>query len=229
MALTRAWTQWQWEEAEKEFIITIRLDPNHAVARAYYSLFLNTMHRSEEAEEQIEKAMELEPFSSIVRSLYAMYLRNTHQPEEAVKILNKTLAEDPEYGMALGVLWTIYNNEKMYTEAVDVAKRVYTARGEERMVEILTEDYIDGDYKHVMEKLAEAYITKKDTAYVTPWQIATLYTRASNKDKALDWLEKAYEEHDNNMYSISADPIFDEISNDPRFLKILKDMKFPMP
>ena len=42
-------------------------------------------------------------------------------------------------------------------------------------------------------------------------------------------IKKAYEEHDNNMYSISADPISDEISSDPRFLKILKDMKLPMP
>ena len=61
------------------------------------------------------------------------------------------------------------------------------------------------------------------------WQIATLYTRASNTDKALEWLENAYKEHDNNMYSISADPIFDEISSDPRFLKLLKDMNLPLP
>lgn len=228
MALTKGWTRWQWEEAEEEFIITITLDPNHAEARAYYSLFLNTMHRSDEAREQIVKAMELEPYSSIVRSLYGMHLSYTYQFDEAFKLLHETLAEDPEYGTALGVLWTIYHNKKIYDEAVDAAKRVYTARGEEKMVEILTKEYIDGDYKHAMEKLAEAYIIKKDTAYVTPWQIATLYTRAANKDKALEWLEKAYKEHDNNMYSISADPIFDEISDDPRFIELLKDMKLPL-
>jgi class 3 adenylate cyclase/TolB-like protein len=227
MALTNCWTYWQWEDAEEEFIVTINLDPNHADARAYYSLFLSTMLRPEEAKEQIERAMELEPFSSIVRSLYAMYLRNSNQPDEAIKILKKTLEEDPEYDTALGVLWTLYNNKKMYNEAVDIAKRVYTARGENRMVEILTNDYVDGNYRHVMEKLAEAYITKKDTSYVTPWQITTLYTRASNSDKALEWLEKAYEEHDNNMYSISADPIFNEIRDQPRFQKILKEMGLP--
>jgi adenylate cyclase len=227
LALTKCWINWQWEESEEEFKIAIKLDPNHAEARAYYSLFLNTMHRSEEAKQQIERAMELEPYSSIIRSLYGMYLRNTHQPDEAVKLLNKTLAEDPEYGTALGVLWTIYNNKEMFHEAVEVAKRVYTARREERMVEILTEEYIEGDYKSVMEKLAEAYIVKKDTAYVTPWQIATLYTRASNEEKALEWLEKAYEEHDDNMYSISADPIFDEIREHPRYQKLLNKMGLP--
>jgi adenylate cyclase len=218
-----------WEEAEKEFILAIQLDSNHAEARAYYSLFLNTMQRNDEAKQQIDKAMELEPFSSIVRSLYGMYLRNTYQSDEALIILNKTLVEDPDYGTALGVLWTVYHNKKMYDEAVEVAKKLYSSRREPRMVEILTKEYNNSGYKHAMERLAEAYMVKKDTAYVTPWQIATLYTRASNTDKALEWLVKAYEEHDNNMYSISADPIFDEISDDPRFVKILKDMKLPVP
>ena len=227
MATSNCWSKWNWEESDKEFRIAIDLDPNHVEARAYYSLFLNTMHRSKEAKEQIEKAMELEPYSSIVRSLYAMYLRNTHQPDEALEILNMTLAEDPDYGTALGVLWTVYHNKKMYNEAIDVAKRVYTARGEERMVEILTNEYNNENYKYVMEKLAKAYIVKKDTAYVTPWQIATLYTRASNDDMALEWLEMAYEEHDNNMYSISADPIFDEIRNQPRYQMLLTKMGLP--
>jgi adenylate cyclase len=229
MACANCWGKWRWEEAEKEFTIAIKLDSSNAEARAYYSHFLNIMQRRDEAEQQIDRAMELQPYSSLVQTLYGMYLNHTRQFDDAIVVLKNTLAEDPNYGMALAALWTNYHNKKMYQEAVETAKKVYSAKGEQRMLEILTKEYLEGGYKNAMERMAEAYIIKKDTSYVTPWQIATLYTRAANKDKALEWLERAYEEHDPNMPYISADPIFDEISADLRFLKILEDMNLPKP
>ncbi|RKZ03359.1 hypothetical protein DRQ25_17845 [Candidatus Fermentibacteria bacterium] len=226
-ALSNTWLFWQWEMAEKEFQRTIEIDPNHAKARAYYAHYLNIMQRSNEALPQIEMALELEPYSSAVQSLYGMYLNHTRQYDIAIEVLKKTLAEDPNYGMALSTLWTVYHNSKMYDEAVDIAKIVYAEKGDNKMVDILINEYVEGGYHKAMARMAEAYILKKDTTYVTPWQIATLYTRASNKEKALDWLEEAFIEHDPNMPYMSADPIFDEISDDPRFQKILKDMKLP--
>jgi TolB-like protein/Flp pilus assembly protein TadD len=229
LACANCWGKWQWKEAEKEFIQAIDLDSNHSEARAYYAHYLNSMQRSEEAKQQIDKAMELEPYSTLIQTLYGMHLNHTGQFDEAIIVLKKTLAEDPNYGMALAALWTNYHNKEMYQEAVEVAKLVYSTKGENKMVDILTKEYIDGGYKHAMERMAEAYIIQKDTAYVTPWQIATLYTRASSKAEALEWLERAYEEHDPNMPYLSADPIFDEISGDPRFIKILSDMNLPIP
>jgi len=45
-----------------------------------------------------------------------------------------------------------------------------------------------------------------------------------NKE-AIDWLEKAYQARDQNMPYISADPIFDDLRNEPRFQDILRRMK----
>ena len=57
--------------------------------------------------------------------------------------------------------------------------------------------------------------------YVSPWPIATLYTRAGMPDEALGWLEKALEAHDPNMPYLSIDPIFDYMREDPRFQILL--------
>ena len=62
-------------------------------------------------------------------------------------------------------------------------------------------------------------IERSKTRYVTPWQIATLYTRAGMIDEAIKWLEKAYAAHDNNMPYLNIDPIFDNLRDDSR-LKI---------
>jgi hypothetical protein len=47
------------------------------------------------------------------------------------------------------------------------------------------------------------------------------------KDKAFDWLEKAYEEHDSGLVSIAVEPMFDPVRRDPRFRDILRRMKLP--
>ncbi len=227
LAIFNTWCFWKWEDAEKEFIRTLDMEPNHAEARAYYAHYLNIMQRSNEAIPQIDKALKLQPYNALLQSIYGMHLNHTRQYDKAVVVLRNTLEEDPDNVTALSTLWTIYHNKGMYEEALDVAKILYAIKGENRTVEILTIGYEEGGYKLAMERVAEAFILKKDTTYVTPWQIATLYTRAEIKDKALVWLERAYEEHDVNMPYISADPIFDDLRNYPRFQDLLKKMNLP--
>ena len=76
-----------------------------------------------------------------------------------------------------------------------------------------------------MEGVANAYLKKMDTTFVPPWQIATLYTRAGNYEKAIYWLEEAYKAHDANMPAISCDPIFDQIESHPGFQDLLAKMQ----
>jgi len=72
-------------------------------------------------------------------------------------------------------------------------------------------------------------IERSKTSFVTPWQVATLYTRAGMKEQALDWFEKAYNSHDPNMSYLNIDPIFDELRSHPRFQDILKRMGLVSP
>jgi len=75
-----------------------------------------------------------------------------------------------------------------------------------------------------LQNLAEMFIERSKRSYVTPWQVATLYTRAGMKEEALDWFEKAYDAHDPNMPYLSVDPVFDDLRAHPRFQAILKRM-----
>ena len=226
LATSEAWLFWKWEEAEREFKRAIELDPDHAKARAYYAHFLNILHRDDEANPQIEKAILLQPDNSTIRSLYGMHLNHHRKYDLAIAVLEETLEDDPDYGMALSTLWTAYHNKKMYDKAIEVAKVLDLEKGELAVVDILINEYIDNGYNRAMEEIAEAYIIKMDTSYVTPWQIATLYVRAGNQDNALFWLQKGYKEQDPNMPYINVDPIFDVIRDTEEFQALLKEMRF---
>ena len=68
----------------------------------------------------------------------------------------------------------------------------------------------------------ESKIEQSKTEYVSPWPIATLYTRAGMDDEALEWFEKALIAHDPNMPYLNIDPIFDHLRDNPRFQNLIK-------
>lgn len=224
-AIYNTWVFWDWENAESEFLKTIEMAPQHAEAHAYYAHFLNTVNRNKEANAYSEKAVALQPANLTIRTLYGMHLNHSYKFKEATQVLQEVLKENPNYGMGLSSLWTVYHNSGQIEEAAETAKLRYAALGENEVVDILINNYVDHGYHAAMEKIAEALMVKKDTSHVTPWQIATLFVRAGNKEKSLYWLEEAYKVQDPNMPYISTDPIFDNIRQEERFQRLLTQMK----
>jgi tetratricopeptide (TPR) repeat protein len=228
LAITSTWFFWDWEKARKEFKEAILLSPKDAETRAYYAHYLNIMHRFAEGEEQAQEALKLQPKNSTIRTLYAMHLNHSGAFEKAIKVLEETLETDPAYGMALSTLWTVYHNSGQFDKAAETAKHLYALKGENTVVDILINNYVDHGYQAAMSEIARAFIVKSDTSYVTPWQIATLFVRADNRDEALDWLEKAYRAEDPNMPYINCDPIFDNLKETKRFQALLQNMALPL-
>jgi len=221
------WWEWNWELAEREFRKTIELNPSFAEARIYYAHLLNVQGRPEEAEIQANKAMEIEPFNSFIQITYAMHLNLVRKYEESIKVLNNNLAIEPNNNFALSTLRSSYHNLQMYDEALETWEKSFAAKGDQVAIEALKRGSQEGGYRMALQRIAELLIERSDTSFITPWQIATLYTRAGNNLEALDWLEKAYQDRDSNMPYISVDPIFDGLRDNPRFFELLRKMKLP--
>jgi hypothetical protein len=49
--------------------------------------------------------------------------------------------------------------------------------------------------------------------------------RTGDQEKALEWLEKAHQEHDSGLVSLAVEPMFDPIRPNARFQEILRQMK----
>jgi tetratricopeptide (TPR) repeat protein len=113
----------------------------------------------------------------------------------------------------------------MHKEALEVWKASCAARGDREAEEALARGFAEDGYRGALRRVAETLVARSRTTYVTSWQIGTLYTRAGQKDEALEWLEKAYEAHDQNMPYIAVDPIFDILRDDPRFQDLLRRMR----
>jgi serine/threonine protein kinase/tetratricopeptide (TPR) repeat protein len=225
LAGINTWTDWDWLGADREFRRAIELNPNYPDARIYYSHLLNYLGRPKEAALQADRALEIDPLNTLFQGIYAMYLMQARRYDDAIAMLRRILDTSPNDAIALSTLRSAYHMKRMYKEALEIWKASYAAKGDREAEDALERGYAEGGYQGALRSVAEMLVARSRTKFVTPWQIATLYTRAGMNTEAIDWLEKAYQAHDQNMPYLSVDPIFDDLRNDPRFQDILRRMK----
>jgi adenylate cyclase len=58
--------------------------------------------------------------------------------------------------------------------------------------------------------------------YISPGVRVRLLLKLGEKVKALDWLEKCYEEQDGACWWLKCDPLYDSVRNELRFQALLK-------
>ena len=68
---------------------------------------------------------------------------------------------------------------------------------------------------------------KQKREFVRPYLIAEIYIGLGEKEQALDWLEKAYEERDDWVVWFKCDPIPDGLRSEPRFQELMRRIGFP--
>ncbi len=228
LAGINTWTDWDWPGAEREFRRALELNPNDSETHSSYAHFLNIMKRPKEGIEHAERALELDPLNTLTRDFYGMALVHARRYREAISVLLDILKTSPDDAIALATLRSVYHMTAQYEEALKIWKASFEAKGDQQAVAALSRGYAEGGYRLALQRVAETFIARSQTSFVTPWQIATLFTRAGKNAEALDWLERALEAHDPNVPYIGADPIFDILRTEPRFQDFLRRMKLPL-
>jgi tetratricopeptide (TPR) repeat protein len=59
------------------------------------------------------------------------------------------------------------------------------------------------------------------------YYVALSYAHRDDRDRTLEWLQRAYEQGDPALFEMFGDPLFDSIADDPRFKAFLRKMKLP--
>ena len=58
--------------------------------------------------------------------------------------------------------------------------------------------------------------------YIPPYNFALIYAGLGDKDQAFAWLDKAYEEHSQQLSLLKSNPLFDSLRSDPRYTELLR-------
>jgi hypothetical protein len=78
------------------------------------------------------------------------------------------------------------------------------------------------------EKILQEWQRQSETSYASPYMTATVYAGLGEKNKAFEYLEKAYQEKSSDLpYFLKADLRIDNLRSDPRFQDLMRRMNFP--
>jgi len=215
-------TGWEWDEAAKEYRRAIELMPNSAEAHFFLSDLLLSRQRVDEWKKHIARTLELDPLNFFFQCFYGWHLLYLSRYDDAIVELHKALKTEPNLPPAHLRLWGAFWGKGMYEEAVAEAKTFFEALEDMEVVQALQRGYIDTGYSGAMRVAAETLSERSDLTYVQPTQIARLYAHAGDKDHAVEWLEKAYEEGLPAMIHLGVDPDWSSLRSEPRFQDLMR-------
>jgi DNA-binding winged helix-turn-helix (wHTH) protein/TolB-like protein/Flp pilus assembly protein TadD len=207
---------WAWSEAEKRFQRSIELNPNYAMAHNWYSQYLSFMGRPDQAIREARRAQEIDPLSLFNNTGFVLYLGR--QYDQAIAAAQKTLELDPNFAVAHMIIGMSCIEMKMYAQGIYELQK---AKDNPDSRALLGYAYAMAGRKSEARKILDELQQISKQKYVASAPIATIYIGLGNKDQALKWLEKAYDERLWEMGMLKVNPVFDPLRSDPRFMRLL--------
>lgn len=217
---------WEWQEAEREYQLALRLDPGNANTQRWYAKYFWLTGDTRRALQHMRAAETSDPLSDVTRANFGRALTYVGALRQAENQLLASTRTSPRFRLNYDYLTETHLAMKLYAQ---VLEDVQTA---ESVTERSPDDFL------LMESgVAEAGLGRKDLArkvlltlqqqapehYVSGVLTARLYWALGDKDRCFAELERAVREHDDNFVML-AGPDWTTVRTDTRFAAIRKQM-----
>lgn len=221
--------------AEREFRRAIALNPNYPTARQWYAEHLAFTGRLEASIDEISKALELDPFSLVINRMKGNILGFSNRHDEAIDQLNKTIELYPESSIVRLNLGDAFAAKGMRSEAVRQYLKAFELNGmnPEEIKRFETAYETRGwhgfwsEYLEVLLENRKTILTKNENGYFSNEAVGFAYAAVKNKEKAIEYLEKAYVERDPSLGTIKMSSVYDFLNDDQRYISLIKKIGLP--
>ncbi|MGH9556755.1 MAG: FlgO family outer membrane protein [Terriglobales bacterium] len=214
---------WDWRGAEAEHKRALELNPNLADGHFRYAVFLRTANRYQEAIEEARRGQELDPASTEQRAGVGGAYLIARQYDQAIQELQLLAATHPESAWPCRFLGVAYEQKGEARKAIEVLEGcVEISHGDQNDLAKLGHAYAVLGRKQEAEKILAGLMQRSRREYVSPYNIALVWTGLGNKRQAMAWLEKAYEDRSFALVTINSWPWFDPLRSDPRFRNLVQ-------
>jgi len=219
--------QWDWRGAEENLKRAIELNPGYGTAHQWYATLLAIRGRVDEAKREMSRALEIDPTSHnfLADTGQMHYFARDYQ--EAEDYCRKALAISAGFEFAHWYLFDTYLKSGRDDDAFEQYLELFTThsdanRSDEQVNhEIgLRAKYLQSGIRSILRDILDGDLRARYPGYQVTW----LYALLGEKERALLWLEKSYENKDFMLPFVTVDPVFDDLRSEPRFQAVLSRM-----
>jgi TolB-like protein/class 3 adenylate cyclase/Flp pilus assembly protein TadD len=216
---------YDFEQSRIEFQRAIGLNPNYVTAHMWYGTWCAvSLGRFEEAVAEVQRALELDPLSLICNTDLGSVFIATRRYGLALEQLRKTVELDQNFYYVHQLLGEALELNGDWPEAITEYQTARQLTDDPIILGLLGHAYgMMGNTNEARQILSQ--LTELSThRYVYAYALALIQLALDNKEEAIAWLEKGYNDRDSYIASIKTDPLLDPLRGDPRFEKIVQSL-----
>jgi TolB-like protein/Tfp pilus assembly protein PilF len=218
---------WDWAGAELHFRRALELNSNNVDVLSYYIQYLIVMGQFDEGIVLEKRRRELQPSPPTWDLAWCyMYARRF---DESIAEFKKLVEIIPNNHWVFMFLAVNFAERGLYKEALEWIERARPLVPPGQSLQFdFAPAYIYGKAGKTEEakEILDRYLKKSGEEVVDPGQIAAVYAAIGDKERALNWLEKAFEERSPAMPWLKIDFQFDPLRSEPRFKDLMNRMNF---
>jgi serine/threonine protein kinase/tetratricopeptide (TPR) repeat protein len=219
---------WEWDKAQIEFNRSLELSPTYATANHWYAEYAMTMGRHEEAMVRMKKGQDLDPLSLIISVAVGWALYFARRYDDAIEQLRRTTDLDPNYPVTYWILGLLLRKTGCYELAItEGEKGVQLSGGSPLMHAALAHTLATAGRTREALQILDDLTKLAKQKYVAPYFFAGIHIGLGEDERAIEYLQKCYEEHSHWLIYLHLDPSMDDLRDNPGFQDLLRRVGLP--
>jgi tetratricopeptide (TPR) repeat protein len=222
--------EWNWREAEKNYLKAIELNPNFSQPHALYGMACLAFFQGkfDEAKKFGRIAVKLEPLSAIDHADLAWTLYTSYKFDEALAIARTGIELDANSFLSQRLAGLCYMALKRYSEAIDTLEHLIkiSNRNQHAINSLIWVYCSDGNLKEA-KKLMNELNERSEKEYIAGTNYGLSAAWLGDIDTAVIYLENAFQDHDPILITLKYSPyVPTSLRSDPRFQNLLQRIGF---
>jgi TolB-like protein/DNA-binding winged helix-turn-helix (wHTH) protein len=222
--------EYDWSGAEQEFKRALELNPNYAEGHFRYALsYLMPQGQSENAIAEMKKALQLDPFSPIYNTVFGLTYFYARKYDLAQEQFKKAIDLNPDFFVTHYHLAWLNSQSGQYENAISELTKARLLSGDDRTVKAAAPDEV-ALIKALAAQGARGFwqqllrSNEKLVGNIGEFDVPQIYARLGDTQKALESLDRNYEERRALGTLLNVDPAFDSLRSDQRFGNLVRRM-----
>ena len=226
LAVYLAWFDYDWDGSEREFQKALAFNPNYAFARDQLGLMLAIIGQFDRAIVEGQRAMALDPLSPSILIDAVVPYQYSGKTAQALELTRKATEIDPAFFFPIFQEGCMAMYARDYPKAIAKLEQARALGAPPFVTAYVAYAYgKSGDRSRAMATLNELKAMSPG-GEVAPFNYALAYLGLGDRTRALDYLEQAYAANSQQLVWLKADPIYDPLRAEPRFIALMKRLNF---
>ena len=219
---------WHWEEAGEEFKRSLALCPTYPTANHWYAEYLMTMGSHAEGLDRMKNSQDLDPLALIINVAVGWALYFARRYDQAIEQLRRAVELDTNYPVTYWILGLLLRKTGCHELAITEGEKAVRLSGGSPMMQAALAHTLGaaGRTTEAIRMLEELTKLAKQK-YVAPYFFAGIHIGLGENGRAIECLEKSYDEHQHWLLYLHIDPSMDGLRDDPRFQDLLRRVGLP--